>query len=406
MSRRSLTLLKNLARNSNASSSCIQTRSVTYMPRPGDGSPRAVTLIPGDGIGPLVTNAVEQVMEAMHAPIYFEKYNVHGEMSRVPGEVMESIRKNKVCLKGGLKTPVGGGVSSLNVQLRKELDLFASLVNCFNLPGLPTRHENVDIVVIRENTEGEYAGLEHEVVPGVVESLKVVLSLKISFVIESFDFDVTRSLENSTRFVPGVVESVEVITKFCSERIAKYAFEYAYLNNRKKVTAVHKANIMKLADGLFLESCREVAKKYPGITYNEIIVDNCCMQLVAKPEQFDVMVTPNLYGNLVANTAAGIAGGTGVMPGGNVGADHAVFEQGASAGNVGKDKIVRENKANPVALLLSSAMMLRHLQFPSFADRLETAVKRVISEGNCRTKDLGGQSTTQQVVDAVIANLE
>ncbi|EOA16866.1 hypothetical protein CARUB_v10005091mg [Capsella rubella] len=367
MSRRSLTLLKNLARNANGSG--IQTRSVTYMPRPGDGAPRAVTLIPGDGIGPLVTNAVEQVMEAMHAPIFFEKYDVHGEMSRMPPEVMESIRKNKVCLKGGLKTPVGGGVSSLNVQLRKELDLFASLVNCFNLPGLPTRHENVDIVVIRENTEGEYAGLEHEVVPGVVESLKV-------------------------------------ITKFCSERIAKYAFEYAYLNNRKKVTAVHKANIMKLADGLFLESCREVAKKYPSITYNEIIVDNCCMQLVAKPEQFDVMVTPNLYGNLVANTAAGIAGGTGVMPGGNVGADHAVFEQGASAGNVGKDKIVLENKANPVALLLSSAMMLRHLQFPSFADRLETAVKKVIAEGKCRTKDLGGTSTTQEVVDAVIAKLD
>ncbi|XP_019088802.1 PREDICTED: isocitrate dehydrogenase [NAD] regulatory subunit 1, mitochondrial [Camelina sativa] len=163
---------------------------------------------------------------------------------------------------------------------------------------------------------------------------------------------------------------------------------------------------MKLADGLFLESCREVAKKYPSITYNEIIVDNCCMQLVAKPEQFDVMVTPNLYGNLVANTAAGIAGGTGVMPGGNVGADHAVFEQGASAGNVGKDKIVLENKANPVALLLSSAMMLRHLQFPSFADRLETAVKKVIAEGKCRTKDLGGTSTTQQVVDAVIAKLD
>ncbi|CAN8229306.1 unnamed protein product [Cochlearia groenlandica] len=367
MSRRSLTLLKNLSKSANRS--CIQTRSVTYMPRPGDGAPRAVTLIPGDGIGPLVTNAVEQVMEAMHAPIFFEKYEVHGEMRRVPLEVMESIRKNKVCLKGGLKTPVGGGVSSLNVQLRKELDLFASLVNCFNLPGLPTRHDNVDIVVIRENTEGEYAGLEHEVVPGVVESLKV-------------------------------------ITKFCSERIAKYAFEYAYLNNRKKVTAVHKANIMKLADGLFLESCREVAKKYPSINYNEIIVDNCCMQLVAKPEQFDVMVTPNLYGNLVANTAAGIAGGTGVMPGGNVGADHAVFEQGASAGNVGNDKILQENKANPVALLLSSAMMLRHLQFPSFADRLETAVKKVIAEGKCMTKDLGGQSTTQEVVDAVIANLE
>ncbi|KAI9127632.1 hypothetical protein K1719_000625 [Acacia pycnantha] len=343
-------------------------RSVTYMPRPGDGAPRAVTLIPGDGIGPLVTNAVEQVMEAMHAPVYFERYEVYGDMKRVPQEVLDSIRKNKVCLKGGLRTPVGGGVSSLNVQLRKELDLYASLVNCFNLPGLPTRHEGVDIVVVRENTEGEYSGLEHEVVPGVVESLKVM-------------------------------------TKFCSERIAKYAFEYAYLNNRKKVTAVHKANIMKLADGLFLESCREVASKYPGIKYNEIIVDNCCMQLVSKPEQFDVMVTPNLYGNLVANTAAGIAGGTGVMPGGNVGAEHAVFEQGASAGNVGNENQVVQRRANPVALLLSSAMMLRHLQFPSFADRLETAVKRVISDGKFRTKDLGGDSTTQEVVDAVIANL-
>ncbi|XP_010265450.1 PREDICTED: isocitrate dehydrogenase [NAD] regulatory subunit 1, mitochondrial isoform X2 [Nelumbo nucifera] len=376
MARRTLPILKQLLHSSRGSSSdhliarlglsCLESkRTVTYMPRPGDGAPRAVTLVPGDGIGPLVTGAVEQVMEAMHAPVYFERYEVHGDMTKVPQEVIDSIRKNKVCLKGGLATPVGGGVSSLNVQLRKELDLYASLVNCFNLPGLPTRHENVDIVVIRENTEGEYSGLEHEVVPGVVESLK-----------------------------------------FCSERIAKYAFEYAYLNNRKKVTAVHKANIMKLADGLFLESCREVATKYPGIKYNEIIVDNCCMQLVSKPEQFDVMVTPNLYGNLVANTAAGIAGGTGVMPGGNVGADHAIFEQGASAGNVGNEKLVQQKKANPVALLLSSAMMLRHLQFPSFADRLETAVKRVISEEKYRTKDLGGGSTTQEVVDAVIANLD
>ncbi|XP_050363951.1 isocitrate dehydrogenase [NAD] regulatory subunit 1, mitochondrial isoform X1 [Argentina anserina] len=373
MARRTLPILKQLSHRPTLSSFHPKpdpnTRSVTYMPRPGDGTPRCVTLIPGDGIGPLVTNAVEQVMEAMHAPVFFERYDVHGDMNRVPPEVMDSIRKNKVCIKGGMKTPVGGGVSSLNMQLRKELDLYASLVNCFNLPGLPTRHENVDIVVIRENTEGEYAGLEHEVVPGVVESLKV-------------------------------------ITKFCSERIAKYAFEYAYLNNRKKVTAVHKANIMKLADGLFLESCREVATKYPSIKYNEIIVDNCCMQLVSKPEQFDVMVTPNLYGNLVANTAAGIAGGTGVMPGGNVGADHAVFEQGASAGNVGNEKLWEQKTANPVALLLSSAMMLRHLQFPSFADRLETAVKRVISEGKYRTKDLGGVSTTQEVVDAVISNLD
>ncbi|KAL6652523.1 hypothetical protein ACP70R_011448 [Stipagrostis hirtigluma subsp. patula] len=369
-------------------------RTVTYMPRPGDGTPRAVTLIPGDGIGPLVTGAVRQVMEAMHAPVYFETYDVHGDMPTVPPAVIESIRRNKVCLKGGLATPVGGGVSSLNMQLRKELDLYASLVNCSNLPGLPTRHQNVDIVVIRENTEGEYSGLEHEVVPGVVESLKAQRSAK--FRLKTYG-------PSKDGMMPV---HCMVITKFCSERIAKYAFEYAYLNNRKKVTAVHKANIMKLADGLFLESCREVASKYPGIQYNEIIVDNCCMQLVAKPEQFDVMVTPNLYGNLVANTAAGIAGGTGVMPGGNVGQDHAVFEQGASAGNVGNENVVEQQKANPVALLLSSAMMLRHLQFPSFADRLETAVKRVIAEGKYRTKDLGGTSTTQEVTDAVIASLD
>ncbi|XP_047149249.1 isocitrate dehydrogenase [NAD] regulatory subunit 1, mitochondrial-like isoform X2 [Vigna umbellata] len=363
MARRSLPFLKDLL--SRSSPSRITTRSVTYMHRPGDGTPRPVTLIPGDGIGPMVTGAVEQVMEAMHAPVYFEKFEVHGNMKSVPQEVLESIRKNQVCLKGGLITPMGGGVSSLNVQLRKELDLYASLVNCFNLPGLTTRHNNVDIVVIRENTEGEYSGLEHEVIPGVVESLK-----------------------------------------FCSERIAKYAFEYAYLNNRKTVTAVHKANIMKLADGLFLESCREVATNYPGIKYNEIIVDNCCMQLVSKPEQFDVMVTPNLYGNLIANTAAGIAGGTGVMPGGNVGAEHAVFEQGASAGNVGSEQILEQKIANPVALLLSSAMMLRHLQFPAFADRLETAVAGVILEGKYRTEDLGGSSTTQEVVDAIIDALD
>ncbi|GBG82676.1 hypothetical protein CBR_g35041 [Chara braunii] len=346
-----------------------QSRSVTYMPKPGSGAARPVTLILGDGTGPLVTDAVVQVMEAMRAPLYFETFECSGSMSCMPAEILDSIRRNKVCLKGGLRTPVGGGTSSLNMQLRKELDLFASLVMCFNVPGVDTRHENVNVVVIRENTEGEYSGLEHEVVPGVVESLKV-------------------------------------ITKHNSERIAKYAFEYAYLNARKTVTAVHKANIMKLADGLFLESCREVAKQYKGIKYNEVIVDNCCMQLVARPEQFDVMVTPNLYGTLVANTAAGIAGGTGVMPGGNVGLEHAVFEQGASAGNVGNEWLVQNKAANPTALLLSSAMMLRHLQFPSFADRLEHGVYNVLAERKVRTKELGGDSTTQEFVDAVIAAVE
>ncbi|CAM6087352.1 unnamed protein product [Calypogeia fissa] len=428
-----------------------QQRSITYMPRPGDGAARPVTLIPGDGIGPLVTGAVVEVMKAMHAPVYFETYEVSGKMLKVPDEVFESIRKNKVCLKGGLATPVGGGVSSLNVQLRKELDLFASLVHCFNLPGLKTRHDDVDIVVIRENTEGEYSGLEHEVVPGVVESLKKSDSFPndgtasfpkegtASYVKEGqmacrkmdrfttghgsmFGSSTDKSGHGGRYLIPFGNSSVrhphtlmekkvedndtdEVITKFCSERIAKYAFEYAYLNNRKTVTAVHKANIMKLADGLFLESCREIAKNYPGIKYNEVIVDNCCMQLVSKPQQFDVMVTPNLYGTLVANTAAGIAGGTGVMPGGNVGAEHAIFEQGASAGNVGNEKLVLQKTANPVALLLSSAMMLRHLQFPSFADRLEKAIMAVVAEGKFRTKDIGGTSSTQEVTDAVLEKL-
>ncbi|KAM7256675.1 hypothetical protein ACFE04_012416 [Oxalis oulophora] len=301
MASRSFSLLSRVSKQRSHPS---LSRSVTYMPRPGDGKPRPVTLIPGDGIGPLVTNAVEQVMEAMHAPVYWERYEVHGDMKKIPKEVIDSIKKNKVCIKGGLNTPVGGGVSSLNMQLRKELDLYASLVNCVNFPGLPTRHENVDIVVIRENTEGEYSGLEHEVVPGVVESLKV-------------------------------------ITKFCSERIAKYAFEYAYLNNRKKTRCLS----VSIDSWFFLFGC-------------------------------------------------------------NAGAEYAVFEQGASAGNVGKEKWVQRKTANPTALLLSSAMMLRHLQFPSFADRLESAVKRVIAEGNVRTKDLGGENTTQEVVDAVISYLD
>ncbi|CAI7893053.1 unnamed protein product [Closterium sp. NIES-53] len=345
------------------------TRNVTYMPKPGEGATRTVTLLPGDGAGPLCTNAVEQVFKAIHAPVVFETYDLKGTMPTVPTEVLDSLRRNKVGIKGGVRTAVAGGVSSLTVQLRKEFDLFAHLAYCSNFPGLKTRHDNVNIVVIRENTEGEYSGLEHEVTPGVVESLKV-------------------------------------ITKFCSERIAKYAFEYAYLNNRKTVTAVHKANIMKLADGQFLESCREVSKQYPQINYNEVIIDNCCMQLVSKPEQFDVMVTPNLYGTLISNTAAGIAGGTTVMPGGNVGYEHAIFEQGASAGNVGNDIINAQKKANPTALLLSAAMMLRHLQFPSFADRLENAIYGVIAEGLVRPPAMGGDSTTQEYVDAIIAKLD
>ena len=238
-----------------------------FMPAPGDGKPRVVTLIPGDGIGREITGAVEHVVSKMGIPIEWERFdglrgsNADGTpRSDVPPEVIESIRRNKMCLKGVMYTPLSSGTTntqSLNVQLRKELDCFVNVVHAFNIPGLRTRHTDVDIVVIRENTEGEYSGLEHEVVPGVVESLKVITEEK-------------------------------------SKRIAEYAFEFASINNRRKVSAIHKANIMKQSDGLFLEACRTASKKYPEIEFEEMIVDNTCMQLVSKPEQFDVMVTPNL----------------------------------------------------------------------------------------------------------------
>ncbi|KAL1212976.1 putative isocitrate dehydrogenase [NAD] subunit-like 4 [Cardamine amara subsp. amara] len=336
MSHQSISILKNLSRITTGSR--IQARSTTYMTRP-------VTVIHSN-----VTNAVHQVMDAMHAPVYFETYDTKGNMNHLPWEVVDSIRKNKVCLNGRLNSSLCGGGT------RKELDLFVSLVNCFNLNGQPSRHENVDIVVIRENTEGEYAGQEYEVVPGVIESFQVTM------------------------------------TKFWSDRIAKYAFKFAKLNKRNKVTVVHnKGKDMKLADAFFLESCQEVAKMYPSITYDEISIDNCCSQLVEKPERFDVIVTQNLYGNLIANIASSVAGG-GIMPGGDFGGEYAVFEQVGSVGNI----------ENPVALLFSSVMMLRHLRLTLSADRLVTALKRVISQGKC-----GNSCTnTQEVVDAVIANLD
>ena len=245
----------------------LSSSSTGFMPSPGDGQPRRVTLIPGDGIGPEVTGAVEHVVSRMGIPIVWERFDgLHGSnadgspRSDVPREVLESIRRNRMCLKGVMYTPLAGGntnTQSLNVQLRKDLDCFVNVVHAFNIPGLSTRHRDVDIVIIRENTEGEYSGLEHEVVPGVVESLKVITQEK-------------------------------------SRRIAEYAFEFASMNNRRKVSAIHKANIMKQSDGLFLEACRAVAKGYPEIHFEEMIVDNTCMQLVSRPEQFDVMVTPNL----------------------------------------------------------------------------------------------------------------
>ncbi|EFJ41545.1 isocitrate dehydrogenase, NAD-dependent, mitochondrial, partial [Volvox carteri f. nagariensis] len=289
----------------------------SYLPSPGDAAPQVVTLIPGDGIGPEVTKSVVDVVAAMGAPITWERFDYlsgseDGKVPRtsVPKEVLDSIRRNGVCLKGTLFTQLdknNTNTQSLNVQLRKDLDLHVNVVHGYSIPGLSTRHSGLDIVVIRENTEGEYSGLEHEVVDGVVESLKIITYEK-------------------------------------SLRTAQYAFEFAFLNHRKKVSAIHKANIMKQGDGLFLKrppmlapsrgrACREVARNFPRIQYEEVIVDNTCMQLVGRPQQFDVMVTPNLYGNLVSNVVAGLCGGFGVVPGGNIGDGVAVFEQVYASGD-------------------------------------------------------------------------
>ncbi|KAL6760503.1 isocitrate dehydrogenase, NAD-dependent [Haematococcus lacustris] len=360
------------------SSSVVQARGLfTSIPSPGDGRPKAVTLIPGDGIGPEVTKSIVDVVEALGAPIQWERFDdLSGSLpdgsprQSVPQEVLESIRRNGVALKGTLFTALdkkNTNTQSVNVQLRKDLDLWVNLVHCVSLPGLTTRYNNLDIVVIRENTEGEYSGLEHEVVEDVIESLKVITYDK-------------------------------------SYRTAQYAFEYALLNNRRKVTAVHKANIMKMSDGLFLKACREVAAQFPTIKFEEMIVDNTCMQLVGKPEQFDVMVTPNLYGNLVGNIAAGLCGGAGVTPGGNVGEGVALFEQGAR--HVSKD-LAGKGLANPTATLLSTSMMLRYLKLHSFSARLEEAVLKVYASGDksVLTPDVGGTGSNATLTRAVIKNL-
>eukprot|EP00201_Polytomella_parva_P009887 CAMPEP_0175064446 /NCGR_PEP_ID=MMETSP0052_2-20121109/15337_1 /TAXON_ID=51329 ORGANISM="Polytomella parva, Strain SAG 63-3" /NCGR_SAMPLE_ID=MMETSP0052_2 /ASSEMBLY_ACC=CAM_ASM_000194 /LENGTH=378 /DNA_ID=CAMNT_0016330797 /DNA_START=91 /DNA_END=1227 /DNA_ORIENTATION=+ len=355
-----------------------QSRGVAYLHSPGDAFSRMVTLIPGDGIGPEVTKSVVDVFHAMQAPITWERFdNLSGSLPdksprlSVPPEVLASIKRNGACLKGTLFTPLGKkntNTQSINVQMRKDLDLHVNVCHGFSFPGIPLRFNDLDIVVIRENTEGEYSGLEHEVVDGVVESLKVITFEK-------------------------------------SLRTAQYAFEFAFLNHRRKVTAIHKANIMKQADGMFLKACRQVSEKYPEIKYEEMIVDNTCMQLVSRPGQFDVMVTPNLYGNLVSNVVAGLCGGMGVCPGGNVGNGVAVFEQGAR--HVGRD-LAGKGLSNPTAMLLSSAMMLRHMKLNSFADRLTGAVLDVYHAGNkdVLTPDVGGHGTHFKFTEAVIRNLE
>ncbi|KAI8817705.1 uncharacterized protein EV422DRAFT_212987 [Fimicolochytrium jonesii] len=356
------------------------TEEKQFIPAPGGqfkpgtvyGGQHTITLIPGDGIGMEMATAVKTIFGAAEVPIEWEQFDLSGYTKKdevLLKQAMDSIRRNKVALKGILYTPVSRlGHSSLNVFLRKDLDIFASTSIIQNLPGSwPTRHKNVNFTIIRENTEGEYSGLEHTPVPGVVESLKVVTRAK-------------------------------------TERIAKYAFDFALKNGRKKVTAIHKANIMKLGDGLFLNTCREVAKQYEsyGIEFKDMIVDNASMQLVSKPSQFDVIVCGNLYGNILSNVGAAIVGGPGLVPGANFGTHYAVFEPGCR--HVGKD-IQGRNQANPTALLLSAIHMLRHLHLHQHADRISAALNKVITESKVLTPDLGGKNTTTDFTKAVIANL-
>jgi isocitrate dehydrogenase (NAD+) len=344
----------------NSSSTAV---SIGNLQRPGDGAPKTVTVLPGQGIGPELVQAAMKVTKAAGAPILYEV--VDNIRDKLTPEALASFKKNGVCLKGEFVAGIGKGTPvSVNIELRKQFQMYANVVHSFNMPGISYRHDNVDIVIIRENTEGEYSGMEHEVAPGITESLKVM-------------------------------------TRDGTRRIAQYAFEYAFLNNRAKVTAVHKANIMKKADGVFLESCQEVAKLYPTVEYEEVIVDNCMMQLVSKPQQFDVMVTPNFYGSLVTNTVAGLVGGAGVSPGANIGAGFAMFEQGAR--HVALD-IAGKDVVNPTGILFSTVMMLRHLKLPVFAERIEAAIFETL-KGGLRTRDIGGSASTSAFVEAICTKL-
>ncbi|XP_038045404.1 isocitrate dehydrogenase [NAD] subunit beta, mitochondrial-like [Patiria miniata] len=331
---------------------------------------RTVTLIPGDGVGPELMLSVREVFKNAGVPVDFEELfvsEVQVGKSATIAEVIDSFKRNQVALKGIIHTPWGGGgeLQTLNMKIRRELDLFANVVRCRTLPGIQTRHTDLDFVVIREQTEGEYSALEHESVPGVVECLKI-------------------------------------ITRANSLRIAKFAFDYARRNDRQKVTAVHKANIMKLGDGLFLESCRQISTLYPKIQFEAMIVDNCCMQLVSNPHQFDVLVTPNLYGNIVDNLAAGLVGGAGVVPGESFSSKYAIFEPGARHTF---SQAVGRNIANPTAMLLCAANMLKHLHLDSHAKLIQTAVESVLKAGKVRTQDMGGYATTSEFTNAVMNNL-
>jgi len=324
-----------------------------------------ITLIPGDGIGPEVTQAVLRIFVAAGLQIEWDRHDAgviafkrHGVT--LPAELLASVRRNKVALKGPVTTPIGDGFTSVNVGLRKALDLYANLRPVKNLPGVESRFQNVDLIIVRENTEDLYAGLEHEIVPGIVESLKI-------------------------------------ITEKASTRIARFAFEHARAAGRKRVTAIHKANIMKLSDGLFLDSCRKVSREFIDVPYDERIVDAACMHLVMHPERLDVLLLPNLYGDIVSDLCAGLVGGLGVVGAANLGVEFAVFE----AVHGSAPDIAGKNLANPTALLLSAVLMLKHIDETAAADRIMDALGRALSSKDTRTRDLGGLASTSAFADAV-----
>jgi len=330
----------------------------------------AVTLIPGDGIGPELATATRTVLEATGISFDWDvqeagEATIASEGTPLPERVIESIRRTGVAMKGPITTPVGSGFRSVNVGLRLALELYANVRPARSMQGVETRYQNVDLIIVRENTEDLYAGIEHRVGPDAAESIKI-------------------------------------ITRAASQRIARYAFEYAIRNGRRKVTAVHKANIMKLSDGLFLESCQQVAADYEGrVAFEDRIVDNLCMQLVQKPELYDVLVLPNLYGDIVSDLAAGLVGGLGVAPGANIGEKAAVFEpvHGSAPKYAGQDR------ANPTALILSAALMLRHIGETDVADAVERSVREVIAKGVTVTADLGGRAGTREFAEAVAARV-
>jgi len=329
-----------------------------------------VTLIPGDGIGPEVVGAAVRILEATGVKFDWESYAAGADAYEkfgeyIPKDLSQAIERTKVALKGPITTPIGGGFSSINVTLRKQFELYANFRPIRNLPHIPTRYPNVDLVIVRENTEGLYSGIEHEVVPGVVESIKV-------------------------------------ITAKASTRIAKWAFEYARKNNRKRIHCIHKANIMKLSDGLFLRCTRDIAKGYPEITYGEHIVDNTCMQLVTNPYQYDLLVLENFYGDIISDLCAAFVGGLGLVPGANIGDEIAIFEavHGSAPDIAGKDL------ANPTAVLRSGLLMLRHLGEHEAATKIRNAIEYVYRDKKNLTKDVGGSASTTQFTDAIIAAME